>query len=723
MSSHNLSAPVAGEERREDTVISAGKRVRAGWLLLGAAAAGLLHGSAPFAQPAASICVGDVFCHGFEDASVMPGTTPAPLGLPSPVAFNGLALIADTLHHVPRHAVPAAWDAFPAPLADAAMPSVPQISVLNRRDAVILYLPAVQGAADYRAWLLGPGVTFAGSQPRGAVVACAGYRQRFVRSVDAVLGGSPVYPPVTRRELLQAIELPGLVANGDYRIVVEAIASPCPFPGVMAHSPATIPLTGGTVPPSSRGAPSFAYRSFDEVRSLYGNEILNGQGSTLADYKAVNGTLGDPAHHQAPAEVIGRPVPPNDPVMPADPAVIARSVIRLTRPAADEAQNAPVFDVGPNATFDDFDADGVMTSLRRETRPEGAGLVSGGAFGNWFFWMIGLQPASNGSGGLENGDDPKGVQFWRRHGRLYGTKADFGQEIWGHSQFASTQTLPHELDAQKYVHSFFRVDSGASQRRYWTWMMCGGATREELVDVATRIPKGRAVGQSFYYDPGGDNPTAPRLGEATAAHHNKECLNLIQLGAYWNFNPPTNATSTWFDEPHSQLRAFIHPAGQPDGVINLKPDGIADGDAEATGGMSWRLNAARRPTMPMFEPFDQQAPLTHYDVFVRPDRVVFYVNGRQAWCGDLSDRPLAMKYGLLMYGDVLYHSSAETPFSYVGVEGYRGAVGGSFHYVMNTPWADTRIWDAVGHSEKIDIPPQFAFDPATCFKPKSTTVR
>ncbi|MEP6881065.1 MAG: hypothetical protein ABI866_03675, partial [Dokdonella sp.] len=111
------------------------------------------------------------------------------------------------------------------------------------------------------------------------------------------------------------------------------------------------------------------------------------------------------------------------------------------------------------------------------------------------------------------------------------------------------------------------------------------------------------------------------------------------------------------------------------------------------------------------------------DVFVRHDRVIFYVNGRQAWCGDLTDRPLAMNYGLISYGNVLYHSSAETSSAYTGVESYQGAVGASFHYVMNTPWADTRIWDAVGQSEKIDIPTQFTFDAGACFKPKSTAVQ
>jgi len=394
----------------------------------------------------------------------------------------------------------------------------------------------------------------------------------------------------------------------------------------------------------------------------------------------------------------------------------------VARPAGDEAVNAPLFDVGPNATFDDFGTDEVMTSFHHETRDEGAGLVSGGVFGDWFFWTIAVPPALDAMGQWENGNNPKGIQVWRRHGRLYNTFSDWGQDVLGAVYFSSTKTLPQQLDTTKYVHSFFRVDSGATPRRYWHWFMCGGETRDELVDTGTHIPRGRPVAQPFFYAPGGRNPSAPMLGEADSPYQNKECLSLIQLGGYWNWGKPPNAGATWIDEPHSQLHVFINPANTPNGVINLKPDGMDDYDTNAEGGMFWRLDASHHPTQPMFEPFDQQAPLTHFDVFVRPDRVILFINGRQAWCGDLTDRPLTMKYGLITYGDVLYHSSAETSAAYTGVESYQGAVGGSFHYVMNTPWSDTRIWDAVGHSEKIDIPTQFTFDAGACFKPKSTAV-
>jgi hypothetical protein len=658
-----------------------------------------------------------VFCSGFDaPATVMPGTVAAALGAPSTVAFNGLGLMLDRLNRTPLHAVPTEWGLPPTALINNAMPSISDIKVLNRRDSLIIYVPNVRGAADYRAYIYDANtVTFDGAQPRGAVLACAGFRQRYIRNVDALISGSPLVSAVRNRELIQAIEVPGLIANGNYKIIVEALASPCPFPGVMAHTNATIPLV--TVPLSSSGTNSFPFRSFASVQSLYGNEILNGQGSTLLDYKRVN------ADRTAPAEVIGQAVPPNDSRIPANPQVLARSVLSLTKPAADETINAPIFDVGPNATFDDFSNDAIMSSLRTETRSEGAGLVSGGAFGDWHFWTIGVQPALTATGQSENGNNPKGVQIWRRHGRLYTTFGDWGQDILGGVYFSSTQTQPQQLDTSQYLHSFFRLDSGASLRRYWHWMMCGAATRAELVNPTTHIPLGRPVGQPFWYLPQGQNPSSPVLGEAQRPHHNKECLSLIQLGSYWSWGPPQNAAPSWFDEPHSQLRAFINPAGVTNGIINLKPDGMIDFDPQATGGMFWRLNASRNPTGPMFEPFDQQAPLTHFDVFVRRDRIIFYVNGRQAFCSDLSDRPLTMNFGHIIYGDVLYHSSAETTANYVGSEEFQGAVGGSFNTVMNTPWSNTRIWDAVGHSERINIPTQYSFDAGACFKPKSTAVQ
>jgi hypothetical protein len=605
------------------------------------------------------------------------------------------------------------------------MPSISDVAVLNRRDALIVYVPAVKGAADYRAYIYDTNkVTFNGTQPRGAVIACAGYRQRFERNIDGLLTQIGSIVQTNHRELIQAIEVPGLVADGNYKIIVEALASPCPFTGMMGHTSALIPLWSSTN--------TIPIRGFNDVIAQFGNEVINGQGSTLNDYRVVS------ADQTKPAEVIGQPVLVTDTKIPADPVVIARSAIVVSRPAADEAVNGPIFDVGTNAVFDDFDTDGIMTSFKPTPRGEGAGLTSEGQFGDWFFWMVGVQQGLQSDGKTwENGDNPKGVQVWKRHGRLYTSFGDWAQDVVGAVYFASTKSLPQELDTSKYVHSIFRVNSGATGRRYWHWLMCGGATREELVDTTTHIPHLRPIGQANFYLPAsastpplGFNPSGYFGGEDTKdpnlnpAWRNKECLNIIQFGTGEFWGAPANANlSTWFDAPHSELHAFINEAGVPNGIINLKPDGINDGDTNATGGMAWRMDAQKHATQPMFEPFDQEAPLTHFDVFVRPDRVIFYINGRQAWCGDLSDRPLKMKYGMISYGSLLYHSGAEIITNYLGQAQSSIAIGGSTHYVMDTPYGDTRIWDLVGHSEKIDIPSQFTFDPATCFKPKSVALQ
>ena len=642
---------------------------------------------------------------------VAPGTTAALLGAPSSVKFNGLDTIADTLHHRPKHAIDATWTSIPAALGNA-LPSISDVSVLSRRDSTIIYVPAVRGAADYRAYIYDASkVTFASGRPRGAVVACAGYRQRFMKNVDAVLAKSRRYfEPIKSRELLQAIEVPGLVVDGSYKIIVEAIASPCPFPGVLAHTNAMVPLlAGGT----------FSYRSFDDMKQIYGNEIINGQGSALSDYKVTN------AAHTAPSEAISAAVPPNDAAIPADPVVIARSAITVIKPAADEQTNAPNFDIGANAIVDEFATDGVMHTLVTGTRGEGAGLATEGEFGNWFFWTSAVQQALTLTGTEETGADPKGVQIWRRHGRLYTTFADRVQCCMSTISFVSTKTRPQQLDTTKYVHSFFRVDSAATARRYWFWMMCGGATRDELVDPATGIPRGRPIPQPAFQAPGGRNPSAPVFSDTLTPYHDKECLNLIQLGSVYPDIAPVNVANSYFDEPHAELHAFVSPAGVERGVINLKPSGEGDVfDADASGGMFWRLNAQKQATQPMFEPFDQLAPLTHYDVFVRPDRVIFYVNGRQSFCADLTDRPLQMKYGMIVYGSLLYHTTAEIETDYVVFPSASApAVGGSTHYVMNTPWSDTRAWDSVGHADFIAIPTQLTFDASTCFKPSSTAIR
>jgi len=593
----------------------------------------------------------------------------------------------------------------PAALANNAMPYLPSIKVLSRRDAVVFYLPNVAGAADYRAYVVGNGVTtFAGTQPRNAVVACAGYRQRHY---DLVLANGQA----PWRELMQTLELPGLTSTGNYTVVIEAIKTPCPFTGMPAHTDADITVgdLGNIYAANSKAS----FRSFDTVRTQYGNEIINGQGAATSWTDRMDLTV-----------MRGKPVDPNSTVIPKDPVVLARSAVALSLPAADETVNAPIFDIGPNSMFDDFTDNLVVTPASMTNNAE---LTSGGNLTNWFsplatipgkwaFWGHLIQQAdgdSNKTTGM------RGLQLFQRYGRLYQTSGDAVQCCMASVLFSSLKTLPQQLDSTKYVHSFFRVNSDATTRRYWTWMMCGAATREELVDTTTHMPLFHPV-----FDPGfsgpkgtvansftGKNPSMQHSSEPDSpTRYNKECLTFIQHGISEQGWP------TGRERSGSRVQLTLHPKDVAQGTISYGPTG-ADWYEPDFPGWSWRVDVNGNYAGPLLEPFDQYSPLTHFDLFVRTNRVVVFINGRQALCANLSSRPLTMKYGLIMYGNALYHTSAEQEEA----ELFHAV---DYQYRLNTPVADTRAWDAVGHSEMIDIPTNIftTFDPSKCTTPQSTAM-
>jgi hypothetical protein len=620
--------------------------------------------------------------------------TAATLGAPSSTAFNGLAIVQDRLHRVATHAI----DATRIPLADAT-PYIPNVKLLGRRDSLIVYVPNVAGAADYRAYVLPAGAT----QPN--TMACAGYRQRAWAALENPPFDfqSPATFPNVVRELIQAIEVPGLNTSGDYTVMVEALARPCPFTGLPGHTSAQIPnvnnqlatLTGGAVP----------IVSFTDAARIYGAEILNGQGASSDWFLQAGQKRAQPA-----------------PAQPID--VIARSTVRVTMPFADEVANAPIIDTGSNAIFDDFRDDAVANNFtaiaaRSFGGTSNASKAFQGAFGNWYFWGNSTQATI----GETTGGSSLGGQVWTRHGRLNITLADWAQDVFGAIHFSSLTTKPLALDSGSYAHSFFRVDSAATGRRYWHWMMCGANDIATLVDPATNVPRIRHLLRPGFYEAGGINPTAPAGGETTTASHNRECLNLLQLPAA---NPiaPKLADGSNGPLPMQTLVTAINPANTASGTINLAPAVFNRGFG--TPAWTWRLDENNGYAGPIVEPFDQQAPLTHYDIFVKPDRLVVFVNGRQALCANMSARPLAMNFGHIVYGQVLYHSDAEVGEYYVP---RRSAANiyqppyGLFHYTMNTPSADHRAWDAVGHTEKIAIPALFNFNEKLCKTPETFAVR
>jgi hypothetical protein len=608
----------------------------------------------------------------------------AALGEPASAPINGLQTVTDKFHRVAKHAVPAVAAEPPTALAASKTASIPDLKLLSRRDALIIYLPNVQGAADYRAYAVRKDVTFQGEQPRNAVIACAGYRQRLKAPLKDAAGN-------IQRELLQSLELPGFTTAGDYTVVVEAISSPCDFTGTMGHTDATIPVVQNLFPQASDAT----INSFATVRAKYGNEILNGQGA--------NTTWLNPTGKR------GTPQPT------VDSMVIARSVVQVKLPFADENTNAPIIDLGPESVFD-------QASLK-------------GKFADWFFWSNGAQMAVGDGNGLYGTNfRNNGVQVWKRHGRLYSTNGDWAQDVMSAVHFTSTKTKPLELSDTTYAHSFFRVNSDASGRRYWVWMMCGAASRDELVD-AGNVPRFTPVLDSFFYDPKGASPSSGSGKNPSSRHGNepvaeagnpnrydKECVSMAQLGAQFYYGPrPAGSEPNWL-EPVSQLRLTLSPKGVTQGTINLAPDGMGDSNP-SNPGIWFKLDKDKNYAGPLLEPFDQLAPLTHFDVFVRKDRVVLFINGRQAFCSDFKNRKLESQYMLPIYGNVLYHTSAEYKEQYQYDPSVPAGQTGLFQYFLNTPISDTRIWDSVGQSQNIEIPALFKFDEAACFAPKSLVVQ
>ncbi len=654
--------------------------------------------------------------------------TAAAIGAPTSTLFNGLATVLDSQFHWPNHAVVAAFGTLPAALAAENRPYFPHVRVLTRRDAVILYFSNVQGAADYRAYVINNSVSFistaVGQEPRGAVIACAGFRQHTYES--AVVNSEH------QRELLQTVEIPGFVNNGNYTIVLEATSSPCPFVGMPAHTDATITGTDFNALDSSTytytGTHYAEYVSAATQLAKYGNEIINGQGAASSWPQRMTLPMG---------------LVTTDPTIPSDPAVIARSAIAVQVPSADATVNAPVIDVGPNALEENFANDLVVDPSTYTVNPDYASdATAGGAPlfsipGAWQFWGRYLQQV-DGQTGLVNGlwspTGMLGIQVFQAHGRLYTTFGDGGQDVGGAISFASLQTTPQQMDSTNYIHSMFRINTEASKRRYWTWTLCGGATAAELQDptthqyvihpifVETSFDGGiTSNGSPMYY---GDNPSVghPTLGSVAPSQAlnpaAKECLSLAEDGTPEYPRTDGNVRSS------ALIRAQIHPAGYAKGIIVL--GNTASDPTSTPPGFRYKLDANQNYVGPMIEPWDQVSPLTHYDIFVRPDRLVVFINGREGFCVDMSERPLTMQYGMITYGDLLYHSALEWQNFAAPADGSGTPYLASqlYQVTLNQPIATTRAWDAVAQSEKIPIPPQFAtFDPATCFKPQSTAIQ
>lgn len=512
-----------------------------------------------------------------------------------------------------------------------AAPAMAQVNYVPNRDSVVMVVPAVTGARDYRVFRIPAGVTIAdmngAEQVNGAIIHCAGYRQHN----DKFTG---------TRELLRVIEVTDV--QGPTTLVVEALDTPCPYSGAMAPQHEDIQVTIDEVPPIDRIR--FSLYTPAEIRARFGSLILNGHGQ--------GATLGVPG-----------------PTAP--PKVLARTAVTVS-PSGKMTPRTADF-------FDDFDgaggpiaASGVANDAMRAYKP-------GRRFSNskWDFFIY-------------NDQDDK-AQLSEERGVLHVTLPDWEQDV-----FSTVVAVPRQvttLSDTAYLHLTFEVASDATSRRYWWVGLCGAGTAGETFDAQNHF-KGRLVQTSFFYEPDGVNTSVEKWN----------CLQFFPRdGTPFELGNPPKRSET-------DIRVMVNKANAPlrGSVVNVSPAQYSANEAAP----SWfRMQDANgNPGAGILD--DQQliSPRTRFDAWVRRDRMILYVNGKQRLCNDFPNAKLTQAETAVAYGQVLYHTAAERlEFS----RDYDDRTGQRY-YLENSPYVDERDWDNVGFEANVGAPSDF--DAAPCYR-------
>jgi len=506
-----------------------------------------------------------------------------------------------------------------APVMDA-------VTAVANRDSVVLVLPVVAGAIDFRVVTLPAGMSVvvddSGHEKiEGATLFCAGYRQ-----VNGTAGPRP---------LLTQVEVTGLVRPT--RLVVEALDRPCPFPGVIGAVHADLDVENPAVEPAARGV--FSVVTSDEVRARYGSVVWNGHGRGTSPGRAAS---------------------------TVSPKILARTAIEV----------APRTSPAPTAFFDEFGASS-DTPVRVGDVASDRGTGQRWQSTRWSVYSFGAALS----------------QVFLDGGRLHQILADAAQ-----TGFASQVAYPRRpvaLDDTSYLHVTFEVGSSTSPRRGWWLSLCGAAGFGTTLDDGGALSS-PIVPTPFFMDSDGQNPSVAGWN----------CLQIFPR-AGWPFALGPDGKA-----PQSEVRILVNRADAADraSVVDVSPQQYS---AVTTGPAAWfrRQDAGGKLTSaPLLD--DQQliSPRTHFDVFVRRDRVVLYVNGEQRICNGLpSGATLTMAEGALGFGQWLFHSAAE-----------RQEFGRAFwdrtgdRYVLeNTPFVDERTWDNVGFTEHSELPA--GFDETVCY--------
>jgi hypothetical protein len=637
------------------------------------------------------------------------------------------------------------------------------LTVIPNRHSVIVQVPAVANARDFRVIVQPTGVTANSDGTEsiaGGTVFCAGLlqhqsRTRYVADNVTqfpyffVLNGQNTTPLAFVPEFygtppgawsikdldtppLQQIEITGL--TGATTVTVEAMDRQCPFPGIIGRAHQDIAIASNTIGLNpydpwidASYVTSFAVVSKAEVIAKYGTLIVNGQGWAGGPNVTANIPLQPPFAQTA---------------APSSPVVLARAAISVAPMATPPTPPAGFFDdfSNPNDTFTNL-------PLPNWTYPRwGTGeLIMQNSkwtiYGNGFSCC---QPATtqNGQGYADAFID---------NGQMNTILGDWDQDVL--SEISMFPRKAAHLNATTYLHVTFEVNSFATTRRYWVFTACGSSVPGQTLDATGALTQ-QIVHTTFFYQNTGASPSTAGWNCLQVLNREGNSYPLNNWESMYNLNgsrppvPPNNGSYDLADHMYksvqsisnpSQTAAYIiHPesdvvvlvnkpiptANLPEVLgtneqvvqsaatspINVSPLQI-DNPAGSTNTWEYQVDANGNPVAPILDDQQLASPRTTYDLYIRNNRLIMYVNGKQRLCNDFTTPTTTLNIADAAIGfhQVIYHSMAEFRERFFNVD-----TGAAYHYRYNSPWIDQRKWANVGFEENDAAPSDF--NASMCFE-------
>ena len=472
----------------------------------------------------------------------------------------------------------------------------PNAVVIPNLDSAVINIDPVDGAKDYRAFVMGDGVqvlTDANNNEMvtGATIYCAGLRQR----------AAPALPVP---EVMQQIEVTDLQAPTTY--IVEAIDQLCPFPGVFGHTDDMFPITSpDAMQYEADLLTPVPIVSEATIRAKYGSMIINGQG---------------------PGSPPGMPAPPNT------PKVLKRWTVQVAPVAAADAAARKT-----STFFADFsDNTDQPQWVPGGTNPDGSFHEPAG-----YGYSLDIYQNSQFDFYATNVEPVRGNHAFIDRGVLQVILPDDSQDTMG-AVMAIPRQVAHFTDTG-YLHITYENSTNSTPRRYWWLSLCGADQAGGTLDPTTGLLTQYISLNSGFFDADGTTPSTA----------NWNCLIVFP---HDGIATPVPASGT--SNPQSSVIVLIHKADAPmkQSAVDVSPQQL---NAAYPAAWYREQQGGQVTETGILDDVIQMAPRVRFDVYVSRQRLIMYVNGEQRICNDFGPQPLTMAEAAIGFNDALYHSSAE----------------------------------------------------------------